>query len=195
MQPAPRYDLHYGFQHTRNGRVARLLILLLLGIPAFGCLGAAVGAAVAWLSGAGETAVWALLIGFPVAFLLAALAGGIWIMTATSRMGAALEGSRLTVRWFRTRSADLAQARSISIQPTGNRWQVAPQGVPDSRIPALVVDTARGSLRLRLSNGEREPLPPQDLWALHHALNAIRVPGSAEAAQFTARMAERVRPL
>ena len=120
----------------------------------------------------------------------AVLAGGMlaWIvfnLRTVAAMGAWLEGTRLTVRERRTRTVDLARARSVSLQPSRIRWKTPPQaGVATSdQIPEMVVTGDEGEVRMRLSNAERVPLPPRELHVLAGALASVQAPGAADVAQ------------
>ncbi|MFI5930526.1 hypothetical protein [Actinoplanes sp. NPDC051494] len=107
MRPATRHELHHGFQHTRTSRLTRTAALVAPAVPAFGCLGGATGALTARLTGTGSTGTRILLIAVPAILAVATVVIGAWTLMSTARMGATLAGNRLTVRWFRTRSADL----------------------------------------------------------------------------------------
>ena len=189
MQPSPsRHQFSYGFTTSRSTRLLLLTFGGVLGVPAAGCLGAVVGGGIATILDRPGPEGRALIM-IPVV-LGAVLAGGMlaWIvfnLRTVAAMGAWLEGTRLTVRERRTRTVDLARARSVSLQPSRIRWKTPPQaGVATSdQIPEMVVTGDEGEVRMRLSNAERVPLPPRELHVLAGALASVQAPGAADVAQ------------
>jgi hypothetical protein len=189
VQSSPsRFPFSYGFTASRSNRLLLLTLLGVLGVPAAGCLGAVVGGGIGALldrPGAGGRA----LIAIPIA-LVAVLAGAMlaWIVVnlrTVAAMGAWLEGTRLTVRERRTRTVDLARARSVSMQPSRIRWKVPPQAgvVASDQIPEIVVTGEEGEVRMRLSNADRVPLPPHELQILAGVLATVPAAGAAQVAQ------------
>jgi hypothetical protein len=189
VQPSPsRHRFSYGFVSSRSTRLLLLTSGGVLGVPAAGCLGAVVGGGIASVFDEPGPDGRVLIV-IPVV-LGAVLAGGMlaWIMfnvRIVAAMGAWLEGTRLTVRERRTRTVDLARARSVSLQPSQVRWKNPPQVgiVTSDQIPEVVVTGDEGVVRMRLSNAERVPLPPQELHVLAGALATVQAPGAAEVAQ------------
>ncbi|GAB1690859.1 hypothetical protein [Krasilnikovia sp. M28-CT-15] len=189
MPPSPsRYQFSYGFTTSRSTRLLLLTFGGLLGVPAAGCLGAIVGGGIGSVFDEPGPDGKVLIV-IPIV-LVAVLAGGMlaWIvinLRTVAMMGAWLEGTLLTVRERRSRTIDLARARSVSIQPSRIRWKTPPQaGVATSeQIPEVVVIGDEGEVRMRLSNAERVPLPPQELHVLAGALAGAQAPGAAQVAQ------------
>lgn len=191
MQPStPHHEFSYGFKSSRSTRLAFLTLSGLFGVLAAGCLGGIVGMAIASLVEAGTGDGDRDLLAVPV-ILICLLAGGVltWVVIniiAVAKMGAWLQGTRLTVRQRRSRTVDLARARSVSIRPSRLRWKATQAGVVTAlseRVPEVVVSSERGVLRMRLCDGERAPLPKQDLQVLAVALSRVDVPGAADVSQ------------
>ncbi|WP_125803330.1 hypothetical protein [Actinoplanes sp. ATCC 53533] len=197
MQPLPaRHQFSYGFGSSRSTRLTFLTLGGLLGVVAAGCLGGILGFAIASVVEAGTGKGDSDLIVIPVIVVLL-LTGGVltWLVVnilAVVKMGAWLDGTRLTVRQRRSRTVDLAGARSVALQPTRLAWKAAPAGVATAgseRIPEVVVTGPEGTVRMRLCDGERTPLPPQDLHVLAGVLSVAPAAGAAEVAKHLRMMA------
>ncbi|MEV8504582.1 hypothetical protein AB0368_07080 [Actinoplanes sp. NPDC051475] len=188
--PTSRYEFSYGFKSSRSTRLIFLTLGGLLAVLAAGCLGGILGMVIAWLVEAGTGKGDSDLIAIPV-ILVSLLAGGmiVWLVVnilAVAKTGAWLEGTRLTVRQRRSRTVDLARARSVSIQPSRLRWKERRAGevtASGDLVPEVVVTADDGVLRMRLCDGERAPLPPQDLHILAGVLATVHAAGAAEVAQ------------
>ncbi|AGZ39323.1 hypothetical protein [Actinoplanes friuliensis] len=189
MQPSTsRYQFSYGFTTSRSTRLLFLTFAGLLGVPAAGCVGAIVGGGIATLfDEPGPNG--RVLIVIPIILVLL-LGGGMlaWLVVSirtVAKMGASLEGTRLTVRERRSATVDLARARSVSLQPSRIRWKTPPHaGVATSdQIPEVVVIGDEGEVRMRLSNAERVPMSPQELHILAGVLRTVQAPGAAQVAQ------------
>jgi hypothetical protein len=188
-----RYEFRYGFSPpTRNARRSGAIILTILFVPLTACLGGVLTSMSVGLFGDGPAVLLALPIGFTVLLMAGAIAAGVVVVRRISRIAAWLEGHRLNVREWRIRSADLAQVRSITIQPTRYRWQHPPAGVTDAFLPEILVADPNGTVRMRLSDADRNPLPAADLHVLAQALSGSSAPGTAEAVGYLTYMAARV---
>lgn len=191
VQPLPsRHEFSYGFRTSRSTRLTFLTLGGILGVVAAGCLGGILGFALASLVEAGTGKGDSDLIAIPVV-LTCLLAGGVivWLVVnilAVVKMGAWLDGTRLTVRQRRSRTIDLAGAGSVALQPTRLAWKAGQGGVAAAggeRIPEVVATGPEGTVRMRLCDGERTPLPVQDLYVLAGVLSVVPAAGAADVAR------------
>ncbi|MBE1485070.1 hypothetical protein [Plantactinospora soyae] len=162
--------------------------LLLGGVVAIaaGGLGFGLGKLPLWIFPADDGSEWGLL---PLA--LAGVAAGLTLLgtvlltTFIVRAAAWLQGTRLTVRGLRTRTVDLADARSIEMRQLQRR-EVSPVPASDvvakaPPVTALLVSDDRAAVRLRFLSGEAMELPPEQLLLLAEAVSTARCPGAGEA--------------
>lgn len=165
----PRLRLCVGFAGARTGRVLTIALLGSLVAAALGGLGFALAGPV----------LTAILTG-PV--LLATMLMIVFVV----RSAAWLDGTRLTVRGLRTRTVDLAAARSVELRHLQRR-EVGPVPGVDlvaeaPPISALVARAGGVVVRLRFVSGAVTELPPEQLRALADAVSAGDCPGVPEAA-------------
>ncbi|MFC6020239.1 hypothetical protein ACFP2T_29230 [Plantactinospora solaniradicis] len=164
-----RLRLSVGFDGARRGPVRTIALLGSLVAAALGGLGFAL---------AGP--VLAAILAGPV--LLATVLMVVFVV----RAAAWLDGTRLTVRGLRTRTVDLAAARSVELRHLQRR-EVGPVPGIDvvakaPPISALVAQAGGVVVRLRFVSGVATELPAEQLRALADAVSAGDCPGAAEAA-------------
>lgn len=185
VQIEPRHEFAYGFTSTRGTRLGVAIAITAVGVPAGFVAGLLLGLVLAFAVNPDGDA--GAVIAIPV--VLALLGGGlfgVWALVSilrVTRTSAWLEGPRLTVRHVRPRTADLLHARSIAIRPTQMRWRGSGPGRSET-IPELVVTGEPAIVHMRLSTGEGQPLPPQDITALISALSSTGAPGAAHVVRY-----------
>jgi hypothetical protein len=188
-----RYEFRYGFSPpTRTARRTGAILLTIAFVPVTACLGGVLTSLSIGLFGDGPAALLALPIGLTVLLVAGAVAAGVIVIRRISHLAAWLEGHRLIVREWRSRSADLTRVRAITIRPTRYRWQHPPVGVADAFLPEILVTDPSGTVRMRLSDADRNPLPAADLRVLAQALSGSPAPGANEAVGYLTAMAARV---
>ncbi|GAA3914143.1 hypothetical protein [Actinoplanes auranticolor] len=185
MQIEPRHEFAYGFTSSRSTRLGVAIAIAVIGVPAGFGAGLLFGLVLAFAVNPDGDAGAVIAIPIVLALLGAGLFG-VWALVnilRVTRTSAWRHGSRLTVRHVRSRTADLTRARSIEIRPTRLRWRDSGPGRTDT-IPELVVIGEPAIVHMRLSTGEGQPLPPQDIAALISVLSSTGGPGAAHVVQY-----------
>ncbi|GAB3154465.1 hypothetical protein GCM10027290_49010 [Micromonospora sonneratiae] len=175
-----------------RGRTGRLVTVSILGAVVVGlccCLGGILGL----LAGGGDNSALPPIFALGLATVAAV---GLGLMIASiARVGAWLDGTRLTVRGLTSRTVDLQTARSVTLAATAdsNTGIASDGGVVVTggvtRTPVLTVVGPEATVRLRLRSREGVLIPASEMAALAGALSVAQCPGAREAASWLQAMA------
>jgi hypothetical protein len=195
--------LSVGFQRGVAGRVVSLAVATAFLVPLTAFVGGIVGGLTGWLfnrsaSIADLTAYivgGSILVGGAIALLMSLA------IARVVRWGAWLDGTALTVRALRSRTVDLADARSVSLVAAPEALTaVTARGdtvrlASALRTPVLTVVTSTGSAQLRLRSRDGLLVPPNEMLALAFVLAQTRCPGAQQATAWLRTMAADPRSL
>ncbi|GAA1799286.1 hypothetical protein GCM10009682_21150 [Luedemannella flava] len=177
--------LSVGYGTTRRRRLVLLSIYGAMLLPAGCCLGALLSLITTnlFVRSQAENPAWSVACGLLVALPLGAFP--VLMMVRITRLAAWLEGTRLTVRQFRTRSVDLRTARSVRLDT------ILERGPANSavRSPVMTVVGPEGSVKLMLRGRDGALLPAPEMIALADALSTTACPGAHESATWLRTMA------
>jgi hypothetical protein len=182
-------ELSVAFGQGRTGRVVLLVVAGLLLVATCCCLGGIFGQ----LTTGGNNSHVGGILG--VLFAVAAAVPMTLLVIRTARVGAVLDGTRLTVTGLTSRTVDLRAATSVTLHAAANaQTAVASDGsvvaVPgNTRTPVLTVSADGRTVALRLRSLDGVLIPAFQMLALAGALDYAHCPGARESAGWLRAMA------